>query len=102
MRKYIPLLFTSFLLFDCSTVPNTGRKRINLVSDSQILPASFSQYQGFLEKNKLSTNREMTNQVKDVGQRISAAVDRFMRVNNMVAEADAYTSGNLILLKIKL
>ena len=44
----------------------------------------------------------MTNQVKDFGQRISAAVDRFMRANNMFAEADAYTSGNLILLKIKL
>lgn len=90
MRKYISLLFTVFLLFDCSTVPITGRKRINLVNDSQILPTSFSQYQGFLEKNKLSSNREMTNQVKDVGQRISAAVDRFMRANNMVTEADAY------------
>ena len=32
----------------------------------------------------------MTNQIKNVGKNISAAVDRFMRANNMTAEADAY------------
>ena len=79
-----------FLFSECSTVPITGRKRVNFVSDAQVLPASFAQYKGFLEENKLSTNRAMTNQVKNVGKNISAAVDRFMRANNMSAEADAY------------
>ncbi|MAD98365.1 MAG: peptidase M48 [Flavobacteriaceae bacterium] len=90
MRKYTVLLFLSLFLVDCSTVPITGRKRLNLVSDSQILPTSFAQYRGFLEKNKVSSDREMTNQVKEVGKRVSAAVDRFMRANNMVEEANAY------------
>jgi predicted Zn-dependent protease len=90
MKKITTLLLFVFLFTECSTVPITGRKRVNFVSDAQVLPASFAQYKGFLQENKLSTNREMTNQVKNVGQNISAAVDRFMRANNMVEEANAY------------
>ena len=87
MKKLVIILTAVFLLSECSTVPITGRKRINLVSDAQVLPASFAQYSSFLDENKLSTNREMTNQIKNVGKNISAAVDRFMRANNMVEEA---------------
>ena len=90
MKNIIVLVVAVFLFSECSTVPITGRKRINLVSDAQVLPASFAQYKGFLEENKLSTNKELTNQVKTVGQNISAAVDRFMRANNMVEEANSY------------
>jgi predicted Zn-dependent protease len=43
-----------------------------------------------LEENKLSLNKDMTNQVKEVGKNISAAVDRFMRANSMVEEANSY------------
>ena len=90
MKKITTLLLVVFLFAECSTVPITGRKRVNFVSDSQVLPASFAQYKGFLEENKLSTNREMTNQVKSVGQNISAAVDRFMRANGMAEDANQY------------
>ena len=90
MKNVIVFVILSFFLFSCSTVPITGRKRINIVEDSQVLPASFAQYKGFLEKNKLSTNKKMSSQVKEVGQRISSAVDRFMRANNMVSEANSY------------
>jgi predicted Zn-dependent protease len=90
MKKIIVLVVVVFLFSECSTVPITGRKRINFVSDAQVLPASFAQYKGFLEENKLSINKELTSQVKIVGQNISAAVDRFMRANNMVEEANSY------------
>ena len=90
MKKIILILFAVLLFSECTKVPITGRSRVNLVSDSQVLPASFAQYQGFLKENKLSNNRKMTNQIKDIGKNISAAVDRFMRANNMVAEANSY------------
>ena len=61
MKKIIVLVVAVFLFSECSTVPITGRKRVNFVSDAQVLPASFAQYKGFLEENKLSTNREMSN-----------------------------------------
>ena len=90
MKKIIILVFVVFLFVECTTVPITGRSRLNLVSDSQVLPTSFAQYKGFLAENKVSTNRKMTNQIKEVVKNISAAVDRFMRANDMVSEADSY------------
>jgi len=90
MRKIIFLVGFVFLFIGCSTVPITGRSRVNFVSDAQVLPASFAQYKGFLLENKVSTNTVMTNQIKDIGKNFSEAVDRFMRANNMVSEADSY------------
>ncbi len=90
MKRVIAVTFIITMLIACSTVPITGRKRLNMVSDSKVLPASFAQYKGFLEKNKLSKDVAKSNQIKRVGKKISAAVDRFMRSNNMVAEANAY------------
>ena len=90
LKKITILIFVSIFLAECSTVPITGRKRLNLVSDAQALPASFAQYKGFLEKNTKSKDIEKTNQIKRVGKKISIAVDKFMRANNMSKEADAY------------
>jgi predicted Zn-dependent protease len=85
-------LFLLFIVFmtQCTTVPITGRKQFNIVSDAQVLPASFAQYKGFLEENKLSEDEKATKQIKDIGAKISAAVDRFMRNNGMTKEADSY------------
>lgn len=90
MKKGISLLIVFLFIYSCTSVPITGRKRINLVSDAQILPASFAQYEGFLKENKISTNIAQTKQVQDVGMNISRAVDRFMRANGMVSEANNY------------
>ncbi|RXP46424.1 M48 family peptidase [Lutibacter sp. HS1-25] len=90
MKRIVVLVIVSLMIFSCSTVPITGRKRINIVSDAEILPSSFAQYEGFLKENKISTNAKSSAQIKNVGLRISKAVDRFMRANKMVKEADAY------------
>lgn len=90
MRKIVVIVCLAILFVECSTVPITGRKRIDLVSDAQVLPASFAQYKGFLEKNKKSKDVKKTKQIKNVGVKISVAVDKFMRANNMNKEADAY------------
>jgi len=90
MKKIVILLFLVALGVQCTTVPITGRKQFNIVSDAQVLPASFAQYKGFLQENKLSQDAEATQQIKEIGARVSAAVDRFMRSNGMVKEADSY------------
>ena len=90
MKKSIALGLIALLLIGCSTVPITNRKRINLIKDENILPASFAQYEGFLKENKLSANTNKTHEIKQVGMNISKAVDRFMRANGMIKEADNY------------
>lgn len=90
MKKLTTLLVVTLFVISCSTVPITGRKRVNLVSDEQVLPASFAQYRGFLSKNRLSLNTAKTKEIKEIGARISYAVDKFMRANGMVKEANSY------------
>lgn len=90
MKRIIIYTLLTLFLISCSTVPITGRKRVNFVSDAQILPVAFAQYSGFLQQNKLSVNATKTLEIKTVGKRISSAVDRFMRANGMESEADSY------------
>tara|TARA_R110000787_G_scaffold88545_3_gene187899 strand:- start:6826 stop:7638 length:813 start_codon:yes stop_codon:yes gene_type:complete len=90
MKKIISLIVVVILFVECTTVPITERKQFNIVSDDQVLPASFTQYKGFLKENKLSSDRQKTEQIKEIGQNISEAVDRFMKNNNMQKEADSY------------
>lgn len=90
MKRFIAFIIVFVFIMSCSTVPITGRKQLNLVSDAQLLPMAFKQYEGFIKENKISSNAKMTRQVKSVGKRISGAVDRYMRANGMAAKADAY------------
>ena len=90
MKKIISLAIVFIFIISCSTVPITGRKRINIVSDAEVLPTSFAQYEGFLKENKISVDKKKTNEIQTVGLRISKAVDKFMRANGMVSEADSY------------
>ncbi len=89
-KQFLAIAIISVLLYNCSTVPISGRKRVNFVSDAQVLPTSFAQYTGFLAQHKLSKDAAKTAQVKEVGSRISKAVDRYMRANGMESEANNY------------
>lgn len=89
-NQIIAILLLSLFMYSCSTVPITGRKRVNFVSDAKILPMSFAQYRGFLAQNKLSTDQVKTTELREIGSRISKAVDRFMRANDMKIEANNF------------
>jgi len=89
-QKIVSFLAVILLISSCSSVPITGRKRINLVPDAQVLPMAFAQYDGFLRENTVSKDVAKSQQIKDIGSRISKAVDRFMRANEMTKEADSY------------
>lgn len=90
MKKNIVLIVLAVFLIQCSTVPITGRKRINFFGDDKVLPSSFAQYDQFLKENKLSTNKKETENLREIGTRISQSVEKFMRANGMTKEADAY------------
>ncbi|MDV7188241.1 M48 family metallopeptidase [Lutibacter sp. TH_r2] len=90
MKNFIALALLTLFLVSCSTVPITGRKRINLVSDAQVLPTSFAQYDAFLKENNISRDVKQSSEIQNVGMKISKAVDKFMRANDMVSEANSY------------
>lgn len=77
-------------LVSCSTVAFSGRNRVNLVPDSQVLQASFAQYADFMAKAPKSQNAKQTQRVVQIGQRIAKATDAYLRASGLAADADNF------------
>ncbi len=84
------ILFTSLFALSCSTVPITGRKQLDLIPDSQMLSMSFSQYDQFLQDNKISNDKAATAMVQRVGKNIEAGVEKYFASKNMSDQLKDY------------
>ena len=80
------LLLASLLLASCSTVPLTGRKQMLLVSDSEVLSSSLTQYNDYIKSAKKSANAAQTAMVVRVGKKIASATEAYLRANGMASE----------------
>ena len=49
MKKIVTLFATVLLLYGCGSVPLTGRKQMLLVSDSEVLSSSLTQYSEYIK-----------------------------------------------------
>lgn len=82
MKKYLintgMALFGAALIFSCATNPFTGKKNLNFVSNDQIFPAAFQQYNQFLKENKVITGTADANRVTSVGQKIRTAAEKYL------------------------
>ncbi|WP_276089064.1 M48 family metallopeptidase [Pedobacter sp. JY14-1] len=79
----VGIIFMAFS--SCSTVPLTGRSRLNLVSDEQVLPMAFQAYGEFLTENKgavLPSSSSQAQRVKNIGNKLIASVKNYMNSNN--------------------
>ncbi len=80
--KWLGVLALSGLMVACSTVPLTGRRQANLVSDSEMQQMAASSYREFLSDPKTKVvNNAQSRMVKSVGAKIENAVTRFMTQN---------------------
>ena len=61
MMKYFPILFIamSLLFSSCGSVPVTGRKQLNLVSNQEVLTISLQQYQQFIKSAPISNDKKI-------------------------------------------
>lgn len=85
-RKAIIFSVITALIYACATVPLTGRKQLNLVSNSEIIPMAEKEYRAVIAKGPLSTNAQQTAMVKNVGIRIQKAVEKYMTEKNLSGE----------------
>jgi predicted Zn-dependent protease len=87
MKKIIAMLaVAAMLLTSCGSVPITGRKQLNLVSDQEVLAASLQQYAAFMQTAPISTNKIQSAKVTRVGQRIAAATEAYLRYAGLESE----------------
>lgn len=59
-------LLSVLFITSCKTVPLTGRKQLSLVSESEVMTMSLSQYDQFIKSNKISLNKAETDRVRSV------------------------------------
>jgi predicted Zn-dependent protease len=83
-------LILTLLIVSCSTVPVTGRRQLNLISDSTVLPMSAQQYGEFLNSQKVIRNTKEAAMVQRVGRRIQDAVERYFARQNMAEALKGY------------
>lgn len=92
MMKYFPILFIamSLLFSSCGSVPVTGRKQLNLVSNQEVLTISLQQYQQFIKSAPISNDKKNTALVQKVGRNIANAVETYLKNNGYADELSSY------------
>lgn len=92
MRK--SLLSVTAILFilasACKTNPFTGEKNLNFVSNAEIFPVAFQQYNQFLSENKVVKGTNAAQQVVTVGQKIRMAAETYLNANGYKGYLDGY------------
>ncbi len=91
-RIFSLILFAAVLglLESCSIVPFTGRKQFVAIPSSQMLALSADSYAKVLSENKLSPNRNYVSSVRSVGEKLTAAVEAYMKQNNLESAIEGY------------
>ena len=77
-KRIVTILLTVVLVCSCKTSPFTGKKTLNFVSNEQLFPLAFQQYDQFLSENKVVDGTADAQMVERVGQKIAAAAERYL------------------------
>lgn len=87
MKKITGLLLSATLLLSgCGSVPVTGRKQMLLVSDSEVIESSLTQYSDYMKSATPSTNTKGKAMVTRVGKNIAAATEAYLKANGLSNE----------------
>ncbi|PWB23659.1 M48 family metallopeptidase [Flavobacterium sp. HTF] len=78
MKKYLLGGIVTILFVACATNPITGKQNLNFVSNSELFPSSFQQYNQFLTENKVITGTADAKRVDLVGSRIKTAAEKYL------------------------
>ncbi len=80
--KAIAVIGTASLLMACSTVPLTGRRQANLVSDTEMQQMAAGSYKEFLTAPDTRVlNNSQSRKVKEIGAKIQNSVTKYMNDN---------------------
>jgi predicted Zn-dependent protease len=95
MKKILSILllgvFVLGLVTGCQQVPLTGRNRLLIVSDADMLALGQQQYQEVLAQSTLSRDPIKTQEVTRVGNRLAAAVVDLAKANGLSEYIQGYS-----------
>jgi len=74
----------------CTTVPLTGRKQVNLLPESELISMGLTNYSEFLKENPPSGDVSNAAVVKEVGNKLAGAVNKYFSDNNIQSRLEGY------------
>ncbi|GAA0872229.1 M48 family metallopeptidase [Gangjinia marincola] len=80
-RNILITLGLVLMIAACATNPFTGKKTLALVSNDQLFPMAFQQYDQFLAENPVVTNTSEAQMITRIGQKIATASERWLTAN---------------------
>jgi predicted Zn-dependent protease len=84
------LLATLIIYQSCSIVPFSGRKQLNLLPESEMIAMGFTNYSDFMKINPPSSDMSNTSIVKQVGNNIAGAVNKYFTENGLQSRLEGY------------
>jgi predicted Zn-dependent protease len=90
MNKKLFLLVVFLTFIACAKVPLTGRKQFIAIPGDEINSLGITTYHEVVDSVGLSKNQQYENQVKRVGVRITAAVEKYLSQNNLSNRIEGY------------
>ena len=78
------------LMAGCKTNPFTGERNLNFVSNSQIFPAAFQQYDEILAQSEVVRNTSEARMIQNVGRQIAVAAEKYLNANGYQGYLDGY------------
>jgi predicted Zn-dependent protease len=80
-KKTISITTLILVFVSCATNPFTGKKTMAFVSNDQLFPQAFAQYNQVLGENNVVTGTKDAEMISRVGQRIAVAAERWLTAN---------------------
>lgn len=90
MNKKIILLACFLIFYACAKVPLTGRKQFIAIPGNEINSLGVNTYKQVVDSVGLSKNQQYNAQVKRVGVRITAAVEKYLAQNDLLNRIENY------------
>jgi predicted Zn-dependent protease len=91
MKKNIVIAGLFATVVACQKVPITGRKQLTLMPESEMISLSLTSYREFLAKNPPVADSDPNTQlVKNVGRKVSQAVETFMKQKGLSSKLQGY------------
>jgi predicted Zn-dependent protease len=87
----LALFLMALLLESCGSVPFTGRRQLQLVSNQEVIALSLQQYQDFMRTAPVERGTTNALMVNRVGTRIANAVETFYTNNGYASELENFS-----------
>lgn len=88
--KALGLVVAAFLLVECSTVPLSGRRQVNLLPESELVAMGLTNYNEFISANTISSNISSASMIRVVGTDLTTSLTEYLTQNNLLDRINGY------------